>query len=77
MLGSSEALDVFLDSLECLGGQLGLNSEDRVFRFKFTEGLPSALHAGAVSRKTTYSGDYAINMARLRDRVVVKPSVQV
>ena len=68
MLGSSEALDVFLDSLECLGGQLGLNSEDRVF---------TALHAGAVSRKTTYSGDYAINMARLRDRVVVKPSVQV
>ena len=60
MLDASEALDVYLGDLEHLGGRIGLDYGNRVFRLKFYECLPLGLHEWTVSQENTYSGDFTV-----------------
>ena len=74
-LGAGEAVDVYLDRLERIGGRLGLTSEDLVFRTKFYEGLPASVYEWAVTHEGAYRGEFSEVLTRVRDRLATRRAV--
>ena len=71
-LGDGESVDVYLDSLERLGGRVGLKPENLFFRVKFYEGLPALVHDWAIGREGAYTDDFTSVVARVRDRLAAR-----
>ncbi|KAG1712190.1 hypothetical protein GQR58_002379 [Nymphon striatum] len=57
-LEADEPVDVYVDSLERLGGRLGLASDCAFFRTHFYEGLPASVNKWAVMREDAYTASF-------------------
>ncbi|KAG1698823.1 hypothetical protein GQR58_005653 [Nymphon striatum] len=68
-LEADEPVDIYVDSLERLGGRLGLASDCAFFRTHFYEGLPASVNKWAVMREDAYTARFETVVSRVRDYV--------
>ncbi|KAG1712192.1 hypothetical protein GQR58_002379 [Nymphon striatum] len=69
-LEADEPVDVYVDSLERLGGRLGLASDCAFFRTHFYEGLPASVNKWAVMREDAYTASFETVRTIISSRVV-------